>query len=207
MKKTFHQLIERVTGIEHPLDVAWKSALATHASLPEPDLLASHYQSRYVVLAIEQRGLCALDIRENSLMIAGGCAIGLAGGMLDIERQQALLMYLQKSPLVVFRGDQMQAVLEKHFLPPLNTPETAIANLDLAVLLPELFAAGPGPNADLSDWLAYFELPTDRENAVQQALACGRLFLCVLAKAAQQGASCPTDLIKLQKARRWLWSH
>lgn len=206
MKKTLQQLIEKVTGTDKLVDEATQAVFEQWAELPEPDLSAAHYLTRYVVLATADQQLYACAIEENGLTIASAAEL-LTNENIAFSGVQAFVLFLQKSPLVVFRADHMQGLLAKHLPAPWHDPDVFAAWLDLAVLLPELFSGGPGPNATLSDWLAYFDLSIERDSAASEALACARLFLCVLAKASQQGVSTPADLLKLEKARRWLWSH
>lgn len=206
MKKTLQQFIEKMTGSDKFVDESTRAAFADWASLPEPDLLASHYLTRYVVLGSAHQQVYGCVVEENCLSIASTVVFDTTQAH-AFSVAQHFVSFLEKSPLVVFRADRMSAFLAKTLPAPWDTPEGLGPCLDLAVLLPELFADGPGPNALLSDWLSYFELPTERLGASDEAFASARLFLCVLAKSAQQGASTPADLLKLQKARRWLWAH
>jgi hypothetical protein len=110
------------------------------------------------------------------------------------------------SILVSYRADFGLQSLRKRFADA-GAGEISPRWLDLALLLPEIYPEGHGQCVTFGDWLHLFSLDADRPDALTDALATGRVFLSVLAKAGERGYFSPTELMKVEKARRWLWSH
>jgi DNA polymerase-3 subunit epsilon len=75
--------------------------------------------------------------------------------------------------------------------------------VDLAVLLPALF---PGTQNDtLEEWLGHFGLGSAvRNRALIDAYAHAALLLIVLERASRLGLHTTGELIRIEKAQRWL---
>ena len=80
--------------------------------------------------------------------------------------------------------------------------------LDLARLAPVLFpgvAAANGARRSLDDWLEAFGIACpQRHDALADAYASAQLLLVLLAEAERQGAGTVDELLKLERAGRWI---
>jgi DNA polymerase-3 subunit epsilon len=119
-----------------------------------------------------------------------------ASGMIDF------LDFAGKAPLVAFRAEFDQAMLERATRALLGV-HLDRSWIDLAFLLPALF---PGRECrTLEDWLGAFGIPAgERHHAVADALATAQLLQVALVAADRQGMRTAADLLAMQKAQRWL---
>lgn len=195
-----------------------KSATQAWQRLPEPDLLDTHFAVRYIAIGMSVSGDCSDENRSLTKL----AALGVSGGLVSpadallvdfaVEqpaREQSLRDFMNfagNGILVSYKADFGLQSLRKRFADA-NAGEISPRWLDLALLLPELFPEGQGKCLTLDDWLGFLELGDEREDALADALSTGRLLLSVLTRAGERGYSSPAELMKIEKARRWLWSH
>ena len=217
------------------LDAGHIAALDAYRSREKPDLRSPLTGQRLVVVDVEtsgldphgdrlisigavtvSRGLVRFDEsfeavlrqalpseRENILVHGIGGSAQLTGR----EPAAALLDFLAfagKVPLVAFGADFDRTVIERATSSVLGIkPDNPW--LDLALLLPILFARQAGAAHTLDDWTRVFGIDNyARHDAVADALATAQLLLVLLTKAKQHGAESCADLARLQKDRSWL---
>jgi DNA polymerase-3 subunit epsilon len=112
------------------------------------------------------------------------------------------LEFLGSAVVVAYRAEFDATVLRRELAHVLGTrmPNRFV---DLAVLLPALF---PGTQNDtLEDWLGHFGLGfTVRHRALIDAYAHAALLLVVLERASRLGLHTTGELIRIEKAQRWL---
>jgi DNA polymerase-3 subunit epsilon len=124
------------------------------------------------------------------------------GGEDPVPALLAFLEWAGKGPLVAFRAEFDQTMLERAMRERFGVPVT-FAWLDLAFLLPALFR---GTTCDtLDDWLVHFGIDAGpRHDAAADAFATAQLFLVALAAADGFGMGSAGQLLAMQKAQRWL---
>jgi DNA polymerase-3 subunit epsilon len=112
------------------------------------------------------------------------------------------LEFLGSAVLVAYRAEFDATILQRELAQVLGT-RMPNRFLDLAVLLPALF---PGTQNDtLEDWLGHFGLGlTVRHRALIDAYAHAALLLIVLERASRLGLNTTAELIRIEKAQRWL---
>lgn len=209
---------ERKSDLALPEDVqqrlgAWQGMMATsdsNALVPGRYVLldvatdgldpACHTVQSIAVLGLRQGVVATSDV----LLIESLPEVARQGGY---QLQRALLSVLEHighSPLVTwqseFVGEFLQGVYANH-LGLVYQPQW----IDLAAVLPELFASeGPASNR-FDDWLAYFgiNLP-GRLAALPDALGMARLLQVALVVARQRSLDTPQHLRQIKQQRRWL---
>jgi DNA polymerase-3 subunit epsilon len=114
----------------------------------------------------------------------------------------AFLEYLDGAIAVAFRAEFDSTVLRRELHDGLGI-RVRIRFLDLACMLPALF---PNTQNDtLDEWTGHFGLPAiGRHHAIADAYANAQLLLLALDQAQRVGLATAGDLLKLQKAQRWL---
>ena len=112
------------------------------------------------------------------------------------------LEFLGSAVLVAYRAEFDATILQRELAQVLGT-RMPNRFLDLAVLLPALF---PGTQNDtLEEWLGHFGLGlTVRHRALIDAYAHAALLLIVLERASRLGLNTTAELIRIEKAQRWL---
>ena len=139
--------------------------------------------------------------KDNILIHRIGGQTQLAG-VEPKEGMLAFLEYVGKSPLVAFRAEFDQTMIERAAKSILGLP-FAHPWIDLAFLLPALF-----PGADcttLDDWLGRFGLAGgERHHALADALVTAQLLQIALIAADRVAMTNAAQLIAMQKAQRWL---
>lgn len=217
------------------LDAGKIDALDAYRSREKPDPRSPLAGQRMVVVDVEtsgldphgdrlisigavavSRGLVRLDesfevvlqqalpsARENILVHGIGGSAQLTGqepaeGLLDF------LSFTGKVPLAAFGVDFDRVVIERATFSVLGIkPDNPW--LDLAVLLPMLFARHAVAARTLDDWTRVFGIDNyARHDALADALATAQLLLVLLSEAKQHGAESCADLVRLQKNRSWL---
>ena len=119
-----------------------------------------------------------------------------AGALVDC------LEFLGSSVVVAYRAEFDATILRREFAQVLGTrlPNRFV---DLAILLPSLFPSTS--NDTLEDWLGYFGLGlAARHQALADAYANALLLLIVLERASRLGLKTTDDLVRMEKAQRWL---
>jgi DNA polymerase-3 subunit epsilon len=113
-----------------------------------------------------------------------------------------LLEYLGESVVIAFRSEFDQTVLTREVNAVLGLPQQHTF-LDLAALLPAVF---PGTSNDsLDDWAAHFGIrPIGRHSAVADAYTSAQLLLLVLEQAQRDGLTKVGELIRMERAQKWL---
>ncbi|MET0917828.1 MAG: 3'-5' exonuclease [Burkholderiales bacterium] len=114
----------------------------------------------------------------------------------------AFLEFLGKSPLVAFRAEFDQTMIERGMRSILGLPFHH-PWIDLAFLLPAL---NPGTECRaLDDWLRHFRLAGgERHRALGDAFATAQLLQIALVAADRVEMGDAAQLIAMQKAQRWL---
>jgi DNA polymerase-3 subunit epsilon len=138
---------------------------------------------------------------ENILVHQIGGQQQLAG----VDPAEALvrfLEYVRLAPLVAFRADFDQAMIERE-LDLILGLRTQSLWIDLAKLMPALYPSNDCRTMD--DWLARFGIPlVARHDALADAFATAQLLQVVLAAADRVGMDCPAKLDEMQRAQHWL---
>lgn len=207
----------RPTSLKDAKDLS--SAVVAWRSMEGMDLTQPHFHTRYVAVGIvsQQEGdgelggaiqsLAAVVVQGDGMETREVFYADIPEDRADSERVlQDFIQFVGNSVLVSFRADFGLASLRKVFAR-CGIRRVSPKWLDLTLLLPEIFPKGRGQGAPLSDWLDYLGLADQRGDALADALLNGKLFLQVLSKAAEHGYSTPKELIRVERARRWLWSH
>jgi DNA polymerase-3 subunit epsilon len=128
----------------------------------------------------------------------GGDQQVLEGRALDAVMEE-LADFLGNDPPVAFHAAFDAGILRRHGLS-VRTPW-----LDLAGLAPALFPALAGNDGSLDHWLAAFAIPAQgRHEALGDAFATAQLLLILLNEAQRQRVETVEDLLKTERAGRWL---
>jgi DNA polymerase-3 subunit epsilon len=112
------------------------------------------------------------------------------------------LEFLGESVVVAFRAEFDRTVLTREVNGVLGLPQQHTF-LDLAVLLPSVF---PGTaNDSLDDWAQHFGIrPIGRHRAMADAYTNAQLMLLVLERALRDGMGTVGELIRMERAQKWL---
>jgi DNA polymerase-3 subunit epsilon len=222
-------------GGSGPLSPDQRLRLDAWRRLPAVDLEADHMATRYVIVDVEASGLDAekdrlisigavalngglidpLDafevvLRQDEVSTTENILVHGIGGSAQregIEPAEALLDFLEfagKAPLIAYHTFFDQAMIERAaraalgFRPP-------FVWIDLAWILPEMFAGRQDTVSGLENWLDIFGIPNfRRHNAVADCYATAQLMQIVLRRARAFEAGSPSRLMLLEKSRRWL---
>ncbi|MDH5208928.1 MAG: 3'-5' exonuclease [Burkholderiaceae bacterium] len=112
------------------------------------------------------------------------------------------LEFLDETVVVAFRAEFDETVLTREVNQVLGLPQQHTF-LDLAVLLPSVFP--DTQNDTLDDWARHFGIrPIGRHRAVADAYTNAQLMLPVLDQAQRNGVSSVGELIRMERAQRWL---
>lgn len=112
------------------------------------------------------------------------------------------LEFLDETVVVAFRSEFDETVLTREVNQVLGLPQQHTF-LDLAVLLPSVFP--DTQNDTLDDWAQYFGIrPIGRHRAVADAYTNAQLMLLVLEQAQRNGMANVGELIRMERAQRWL---
>jgi DNA polymerase-3 subunit epsilon len=123
-------------------------------------------------------------------------------GIDPAEALVSFLEYIRLAPLVAFRADFDQAMLERELDEVLGV-RTQSLWIDLAKLIPPLFPSNDCRTMD--DWLARFGIPLiARHDALADAFATAQMLQVVLVAADRVGVDCPAKLHEMQRAQHWL---
>jgi DNA polymerase-3 subunit epsilon len=123
-------------------------------------------------------------------------------GVSPVDALMDCLEFLGDSVVIAFRAEFDETVLTREVNAVLGLPQQHTF-LDLAVLLPSVF---PGTNNDsLDDWSQHFGIrPIGRHRAIADAYTNAQLMLLVLEQAHRDGMSTVGELIKMERAQKWL---
>jgi DNA polymerase-3 subunit epsilon len=123
-------------------------------------------------------------------------------GVAPIEALLNFLEFLDESVAVAFRAEFDETVLTREVNAILGLPQQHTF-LDLALMLPSVF---PGTDNDtLDDWAHHFGIrPIGRHRAIADAYTNAQLMLLVLERAQRDGMQTVGQLIKMERAQRWL---
>ena len=133
------------------------------AGLPAPDLIRSHYETRYVVVNTEtgpadgagQRLLAVGAVAINRGLIHPGDAWHARLGEQPADALIGLLRFIARAPVVVFNAPFNQGTLARAFDQHLGS-QPALEWLDMMVLLPSLYPERIGGQARMDAWLDAF---------------------------------------------------
>ncbi len=139
--------------------------------------------------------------RDNILVHRIGGQRQMAGD----DPAEALLRFLEyvgRAPLVAFRADFDQTMLDRALKETLGVASQS-AWIDLARLLPALYPSNDCRTMD--DWLARMRIRMlARHDALADALATAQMLQVALVAADRVGMTCPAQLIEMQQAQQWL---
>jgi DNA polymerase-3 subunit epsilon len=123
-------------------------------------------------------------------------------GVSPVEALMDFLEFLDESVAIAFRAEFDETVFTREVNGVLGLPQQHTF-LDLAVLLPSVF---PGTNNDtLDDWAQHFGIrPIGRHRAIADAYTNAQLMLFVLERAQRDGMASVGELIKMERAQKWL---
>jgi DNA polymerase-3 subunit epsilon len=123
-------------------------------------------------------------------------------GVAPIEALLNFLEFLDEAVAVAFRAEFDETVLTREVNAILGLPQQHTF-LDLALMLPSVF---PGTDNDtLDDWAHHFGIrPIGRHRAIADAYTNAQLMLLVLERAQRDGMQTVGQLIKMERAQRWL---
>jgi DNA polymerase III subunit epsilon len=124
------------------------------------------------------------------------------GGVTPTTALMDFLEFLGESVVIAFRAEFDETVLTREVNAVLGLPQQHTI-LDLAVLLPAVF---PGTDNDsLDDWAAHFHVrPIARHRAIADAYTNAQLMLFVLERAQRDGLTKVGELIRMERAQKWL---
>jgi DNA polymerase-3 subunit epsilon len=112
------------------------------------------------------------------------------------------LEYVGRAPLVAFRADFDQTMLDRELMETLGVTSQS-AWIDLAKVLPALYPSNDCRTMD--DWLAKMHIRMlARHNALADALATAQMLQVALHAADRVDMTCPAHLIEMQQAQHWL---
>lgn len=112
------------------------------------------------------------------------------------------LEFLDETVVVAYRAEFDETVLTREVNHVLGLPQQHTF-LDLAVLLPSVVP--DTQNDTLDDWARHFGIrPIGRHRAVADAYTNAQLLLLVLERAQRNGMANVGELIKMERAQRWL---
>jgi DNA polymerase-3 subunit epsilon len=123
-------------------------------------------------------------------------------GVSPVDALMDCLEFLGDSVVIAFRAEFDETVLTREVNAVLGLPQQHTF-LDLAVLLSSVF---PGTNNDsLDDWALHFGIrPIGRHRAIADAYTNAQLMLLVLEHAHRSGMSMVGELIRMERAQKWL---
>jgi DNA polymerase-3 subunit epsilon len=149
-------------------------------------------------VVLRQRHPSAVD---NILIHRIGGQQQMAGAA-PVTTLMDLLEFLGDSVVIAFRAEFDETVLTREVNSVLGLPQQHTF-LDLAVLLPSAF---PGTDNDsLDDWSNHFGIrPIGRHSAVADAYTNAQLMLLVLEQAQRDGLAQVGELIRMERAQKWL---
>jgi DNA polymerase-3 subunit epsilon len=141
---------------------------------------------------------------DDNILVHG---IGAAEQLAGREPGAALLEFLGfagKAPLIAFHAHYDRTLIERSTVSWLGVkPENAW--LDLALLAPALLGRSREQGRDLDAWTSRLGIENAaRHSAAADALAAGELLLAVLAAAGARGIDSWVELMRLERAARWL---
>ncbi|WP_205202454.1 hypothetical protein [Azonexus hydrophilus] len=209
IKKLFSGVAEAASL---PADV--RAALTDWQARVVDDLESTHFLTRYVVLDIvtdgpdperhRLTGLAATEVHRGVVAPARSMYLDLLEVADEEDRARRLTAFLQfigKAPLVVFYaayvGGFLLPALRQHLGLSLQ-PRW----VDLAWLLPALFADKSHQPMPLDDWLQLFGLDPGegRRSPNENCLALARLFQMLVVRAHSKGVDTVAALIEESKA-------
>ena len=164
-------------------------------------------------VAVERSRIALADcfetvLRQDKASPHANILVHRIGGqtqLAGVEPHAAMLAFLEflgKSPLVAFRAEFDQTMIERGMRSILGLPFRH-PWIDLAFLLPALY---PGTECrSLDDWLLHFGLAGgERHQALADAFATAQLLQIALVAADRVEMGDAAQLIAMQKAQRWL---
>lgn len=222
-------------GASANLTVEQRLRLDAWRKLPRADLEASHMLTRYVIVDVEASGLNAEKDRLISIgavAVNGGLidpldafevvlrqervsttenilvhGIGASAQREGVDPAEAVLGFLEfagNSPLIAYHSFFDQAMIERAARAWLGV-KPVFDWIDLAWILPEMFAAQRDTVSGLETWQEIFGIQNfQRHNAVADCYATAQLLQIVLRRARVFEADTPAKLMLLEKSRRWL---
>jgi DNA polymerase-3 subunit epsilon len=123
-------------------------------------------------------------------------------GVSPVHALMDFVEFLGESVAIAFRAEFDETVLTRELKSVLGLRQQHIF-LDLAVLLPSVF---PGTRNDtLDDWANHFSIrPIGRHRAIADAYTTAQMMLFVLERAHRDGLTTVGELIKMERAQKWL---
>lgn len=142
---------------------------------------------------------------HDNILIHGIGGAAQRAGTDPADALLAFLDYAGKSPLVAYHALFDQTMIDgalQTFLG-LAMPSSWI---DLAWVMPDLFRQRINAQVVLDEWLTLFGIDNfARHNAVADAFATAQLLQVALARSQEKDADSPASLLRIEKARRWMY--
>lgn len=195
-----------------PADV--QATLADWQGRVVDDLESTHFLTRYVVLDVvtdgpdpernRLTGLAATEVHRGVLVPARSVYLDLSKQEDAADKARGLAAFLQfigKAPLVVFYAAHVGG-----FLLPTLRQQLGLSFqprwVDLAWLLPALFAEKNHQPMPLDDWLEVFglDLGEGRRSPNENCLALARIFQMLVVRAHSKGIDTVAELIDESRA-------
>jgi DNA polymerase III subunit epsilon len=161
------------------------------------------------LIALEQSfasGLLPPTVSEHANILVHG--IGEAAQRSGAQPQSVLADFLRfagKDVLVAFHAPFDATVLRRAMREHLGV-RLSSTWLDVEALARCVFPEAPARGWGLDEWLHHLRIRGhDRHSALADAFSTAQLFLAVLARAEQRGASDAHSLLELERAARALW--
>jgi DNA polymerase-3 subunit epsilon len=140
----------------------------------------------------------------DNILIHGIDGATQTAGTAPADALLEFLAYAGNAPLVAYHAEFDRTMINRAAREYLGS---SVANrwIDLAWLAPALYPELAAGRRALDDWTEAFGIDnSQRHNAVADACATAQLFLVLLARARNQGATRVRDLLQLEKDQRWL---
>lgn len=203
---------------EHlPIDV--RAALETWRESAAPALDGVHFHTRYIVVDIATGGadpetdplrrIAACAVRQSTIVPDDALYVDLAddqepGGALE-RKLLAFLQYAAKGPLVTYHVPYVGGFLQRACRERLGV-DFQPQWIDLAWLLPSLFADKGNRVMPLDHWLEAFGLDggSGRRDAMENSLLLARLFQMLLVRANGKEIDSAAKLIGESRASSFL---
>lgn len=195
-----------------------KLALESWRSQPAASLEEAHFHTRYVVIDIastgmnpetdELLGVAAAAVRQSTILPDDAIFLDVEsasdGDALD-RQLVALLQFAARSPLVTYHVSYVGGFLQRLFKERLGV-DFQPQWVDLAWLLPALFADKNSSVMPLDQWIAAFGLDegSSRRSAMENTLMLARIFQMLLVRANGKGIDTAAKLIDESRASSFL---
>lgn len=209
-------LFKNASPAHLPEDI--RAALEAWRAMPAPALDDVHFHIRYVVIDIASSGMnpdtdsllgiAAATVRQSTILPDDAFFLDLEtsddGTLLD-QQLMALLQFAAHGPLVTYHVSYVGGFLQRIFKERLGV-DFQPQWIDLAWLLPAMFADKSSSVMPLDQWIAIFGLDegSSRRSAMENTLMLARVFQMLLVRATGKGIISAAQLIDESRASSFL---